>query len=186
MLGVSWQDLTSLLFVRIPIITGKCKLTCFTATNSTSVATYLASHEFGQAKWIDCTDGRLRDRGRARIPAGFPSVDWTGGRAVTSGHWSLSAGGRPWHTPSPTHCESAGSRPAGPSHSSNPSLKGTCTTEAGGVQGLNASSPGGSWRPAAGVQCGQVAIEELRRPRRWRVGRRNRAPSGRMVRGIAL
>ena len=57
----------------------------------------------------------MRDRGRARIPAGFSSVDWTGGRAVTSGHWSLGAGGRPWHTPSPAHCESAGSRPAGPS-----------------------------------------------------------------------
>ena len=34
---------------------------------------------------------------------------------MTSGHWSLGAGGRPWHTPSPTHCEPAGSRPAGPS-----------------------------------------------------------------------
>ena len=77
--------------------------------------THPVLHEFGQAKYIDCTDGRLRDRGRARIPAGFSSVDWTGGRAVTSGHWSLGAGGRPWHTPSPTHCEPAGSRPAGPS-----------------------------------------------------------------------
>ena len=61
--------------------------------------THPVLHEFGQAKYIDCTDGRLRDRGRARIPAGFSSVDWTGGRAVTSGHWSLGAGGRPWHTP---------------------------------------------------------------------------------------
>ena len=148
--------------------------------------THPVLHEFGQAKYIDCTDGRLRDRGRARIPAGFSSVDWTGGRAVTSGHWSLGAGGRPWHTPSPTHCEPAGSRPAGPSHSSNPPPEGPCTTEAEGVQGLSADLLGVGRRPAARVQGEQIPIEESRHPRRWRAGRRNGSPSGRVVRRVAL
>ena len=102
--------------------------------------THPVLHEFGQAEYIDCTDGRLRDRGRARIPAGFSSVDWTGGRAVTSGHWSLGAGGRPWHTPSPTHCEPAGSRPAGPSRTK----KNNETSESNGLgtqKGLQRSTP---------------------------------------------
>ena len=177
---------SSLLCVRIPITAAKSRSTCCTGSNSTSVETHPELHEFGQAENIDCTDGRLRERGRARIPAGFPSVDWTGGRAVTSGHWSLGAGGRPWHTPSPTHCESAGSRPAGPSHSSSPPPEGTCTTEARGVQCLTADSLGARWRPAACVQSEQITSEEPRHPRRRRAGRRNGSPSGRMVRGVSL
>ena len=180
------NSLTSLLYVRIPITAAKSRSTCCTGSNSTSVETHPELHKFGQAENIDCTDGRLRERGRARIPAGFPSVDLTGGRAVTSGHWSLGAGGRPWHTPSPTHCEPAGSRPAGPSHSSNPPPEGPCTTEAEGVQGLSADLLGVGRRAAARVQSGQIPIEESRNPRRWRAGRRNGSPSGRVVRRVAL
>ena len=162
-------------------------MTFYTALNSASVETHPVLHELGQAEYIDCNDGRLRERGRARIPAGFPSVDLTGGRAVTSGHWSLGAGGRPWHTPSPTHCDSAGSRPAGPSHSSNPPPEGTCTTEAEGVQCLSADSLGVGRRPSAGVQSEQITIEESRHPRRWCVGgRRNGSASGRVVRRVTL
>ena len=177
---------SSLLCVRIPITAAKRKLPCDANTNTASVETHPVLQEFGQVNCRNCIDGRLRERGRARIPAGFPSVDWTGGRAVTSGHWSLSAGGRPWHTPSPTPCESAGSRPAGPSHSSNPPPEGTCTTAAEGVQCLSAELHGVGQRAAAFVQGEQLTTQEPLHPRSGRVGCRNGTPAGRVVRGIAL
>ena len=53
--------------------------------------------------------------GGARFLACSPSVDWTGGRAVARGHWSLRAGDR-HGPPGVTPRESPGSRPTGPSH----------------------------------------------------------------------
>ena len=49
---------TSLLFARIPITAGNCKSTFKTDTNSAKMETHPVFYEFGQAEYIDCTDGR--------------------------------------------------------------------------------------------------------------------------------